>query len=211
MTETLDPAPITVRRAHTRARLMVAARGVFAERGIPGASVEEICEAAGFTRGAFYSNFSDKSALVLAMIEHSMATQYAAAERAVATMKAAGDRSPDELVAIALTAFEQSGAEAAEEAVLADRELLLHAAREPELRGPYLAFVDECFRQIGVLIGDAVAHAGLEFTVPAEHAMHLLAATHDHLQVLALFDGEQVAGAEVFGSLVSAITRPVAR
>lgn len=58
---------------------MAAARTVFAEQSVEGASVEEICEAAGFTRGAFYSNFSDRSELVLAMIQHSITVQFAAA------------------------------------------------------------------------------------------------------------------------------------
>ena len=52
---------------------MAAAVAVFAERGRDRLSVEEICEAAGFTRGAFYSNFADKDALVLALIEQGIA------------------------------------------------------------------------------------------------------------------------------------------
>jgi AcrR family transcriptional regulator len=201
-----DP-PISARRAQTRDRLMTAARAVFADRGIPGASVEEICEAAGYTRGAFYSNFGDKSALVLAMIESRMASQYAAAERAVATMKTAGDRSPDELLAIALSAFELAGSEEPREALLADRELLLHAAREPELREPYRAFVTDCFSQIAALVTDAVAHAGLEFTVPVDHAVQLLAAAHDHLKTLELIGDTRTDPIAVFESLVTAITR----
>lgn len=54
-------------RAATRERLLDAAREVLASNGIQGASVEHICERAGFTRGAFYSNFSSKDDLVLAM------------------------------------------------------------------------------------------------------------------------------------------------
>ena len=42
------------RRSATRARLLEGALDVFAERGFNGASVEDICERAGFTRGAFY-------------------------------------------------------------------------------------------------------------------------------------------------------------
>ena len=44
---------LTARRAATRERLVDAAVVVFAEKGVLGAAVEEICEAAGFTRGAF--------------------------------------------------------------------------------------------------------------------------------------------------------------
>jgi AcrR family transcriptional regulator len=41
---------------------------VFAEVGMDAASVEMICERAGFTRGAFYSNFESKNELFLALI-----------------------------------------------------------------------------------------------------------------------------------------------
>lgn len=57
------------RRAATRERLLDAARVVLASEGIQGASVEHICDQAGFTRGAFYSNFSSKDELLLALCE----------------------------------------------------------------------------------------------------------------------------------------------
>ena len=41
---------------------------MFAKQGIGGASVEAITSAAGFSRGAFYSNFADKDELVTAML-----------------------------------------------------------------------------------------------------------------------------------------------
>jgi AcrR family transcriptional regulator len=209
VSHTTESGPaITARRAQTRERLMTASRVVFAERGISGASVEEICEAAGFTRGAFYSNFADKSALVLAMIETRITKQYAAAQRAVATMKAAGERSPEELLGIALSAFEQSDSEEPRETLLADRELLLHAGRDPDLRGPYLAFVHDNLQQIAGLVGDAIGYAGLEFTIPIDDAVHLLAATHEHLQLLDLLGDTRTDRLAVLGSLVTAITRP---
>lgn len=101
--------PISARRARTRERLLTAAVAVFAERGINAASVEEICEAADFSRGAFYSNFADKSDLVLALLDRSMTVQFSAAEQAVADMKAARDASAEEMITLALTAFERSG------------------------------------------------------------------------------------------------------
>ncbi|OKL50317.1 TetR/AcrR family transcriptional regulator [Boudabousia marimammalium] len=50
---------VTPRRAATRAKLVSATRELIAERGVAATSVEEISERAGFTRGAFYSNFDD--------------------------------------------------------------------------------------------------------------------------------------------------------
>lgn len=50
---------LTDRRTRTRAKLLVAGRELVVERGIGATSVGDICSRAGFTRGAFYSNFSD--------------------------------------------------------------------------------------------------------------------------------------------------------
>ena len=57
--------PATRSRENTRARLLDAAAQVFAEVGLDGASVEAVCDRAGFTRGAFYSNFESKDELFL--------------------------------------------------------------------------------------------------------------------------------------------------
>ncbi len=51
------PTRVTKRRAETRGRLMGAATTLFAEKGFGQVGIEQICEAAGYTRGAFYSNF----------------------------------------------------------------------------------------------------------------------------------------------------------
>ena len=56
-------------RDDTRDKLFEAAARVFEEQGIGGASIEAIALAAGFTRGAFYSNFASKDELIIAMLE----------------------------------------------------------------------------------------------------------------------------------------------
>jgi AcrR family transcriptional regulator len=61
------PKGPTKRRPQTTAALLEAARDVFAERGFHGASIGEICERAGLTTGAFYSNYTSKDALFLAL------------------------------------------------------------------------------------------------------------------------------------------------
>ncbi len=52
--------PLKRRREHTRERLIAAAAKVFANKGVAGATVDDLSQAAGFTRGAFYSNFASK-------------------------------------------------------------------------------------------------------------------------------------------------------
>jgi len=55
-------------RALTRSRLIKAAGSVFAEKGFAAASLEEIADAAGYTRGALYYNFSSKDGLFVAVL-----------------------------------------------------------------------------------------------------------------------------------------------
>src|SRR3954464_2176363 len=52
------------RRERTRDALLDAAIEVFARRGFHGASLDEIAETAGFTRGAIYKHFADKDELL---------------------------------------------------------------------------------------------------------------------------------------------------
>ena len=56
-------------RDDTCEKLFEAAARVFEDQGIGGASIEAIAAGAGFTRGAFYSNFASKDELIIAMIE----------------------------------------------------------------------------------------------------------------------------------------------
>ncbi|MEV0032929.1 TetR/AcrR family transcriptional regulator [Nocardia sp. NPDC050793] len=69
--------PATRRRVETRKRLLTAAYEVFAEEGFGRATVEGVCERAGFTRGAFYSNFTSLDELFLAMWEERSAAMLA--------------------------------------------------------------------------------------------------------------------------------------
>jgi AcrR family transcriptional regulator len=58
---------VTKRRVRTRANLLDAAFAVFAAKGFGRVSIEEVCEAAGYSRGAFYSNFATLDELFFAL------------------------------------------------------------------------------------------------------------------------------------------------
>lgn len=119
-------------REDTRQRLFEAAAAVFEERGIGGASVEAIVEAAGFTRGAFYSNFATKDDLVIAMledhVEQSIQRNRELLER---------HRQPADFLA-ALRAVDRSQQDPLGRSPLLHIELILYAARAREHR-PALA------------------------------------------------------------------------
>ena len=64
-------------RAATRSALLDAGERVFVERGFAGASVEAIAEAAGYTRGAFYSNFGSREELFAELLQQRVYARYA--------------------------------------------------------------------------------------------------------------------------------------
>ena len=78
------------RRAETmeenRANLIAAARKAFAEKGFAAASMDELTDSVGLTRGALYHNFGDKKGLlaaVVAQVDGEMAQQAKAAASGV--------------------------------------------------------------------------------------------------------------------------------
>ena len=64
------------KQAETRRRLLDAAERVFLRRGLQSWSVEEIAAEAGFTRGAFYSNFKSKDELFVELLQDRVYRQY---------------------------------------------------------------------------------------------------------------------------------------
>jgi len=60
-------------REQTRDRLLEAAQTIFTKKGFENASVEDISAAAGYTRGAFYSNFGGKTELFIELLRRSHA------------------------------------------------------------------------------------------------------------------------------------------
>jgi AcrR family transcriptional regulator len=65
------------KQAETRRLLLDAAERVFLRRGLQGSSVEEIAAEAGFTRGAFYSNFNSKDELFVELLHTRIYDRYA--------------------------------------------------------------------------------------------------------------------------------------
>jgi AcrR family transcriptional regulator len=119
-------------RDATRERLFEAAARVFEARGIGAASVEAIAVAAGFTRGAFYSNFASKDELIVAMLEDHV-------ERSVRHHLdlLARHRDPVDFLA-ALRASERDRQDSLGRAPLLHMELILFVARSAKRR-PALA------------------------------------------------------------------------
>ena len=72
-------------QARTRSLLIEAARALISEKGFATATVRDIAEAAGFSQGAFYSNFPDKDSVLLELAERHQIEELARIEGALAT------------------------------------------------------------------------------------------------------------------------------
>ena len=82
------------KQAETRERLLEAAERVFLRRGLAGSSVEEIAAEAGFTRGAFYSNFESKDQLFIELLQDRVYRGYT---RMMSTVEASGGTPREQL------------------------------------------------------------------------------------------------------------------
>jgi len=98
MTQATDARPTrgARRRARTRARLLDAARELFARQGVDATRINEITELADVGFGSFYNHFADKDAIVEAVLRETTEAQGAALEALTSALD-----DPAEVVAVA--------------------------------------------------------------------------------------------------------------
>jgi AcrR family transcriptional regulator len=70
-------------QARTKSLLIEAARDEIVKKGFALASVRDIADAAGFSQGAFYSNFPDKEAILLELVQRHQSEERAKIEAAL--------------------------------------------------------------------------------------------------------------------------------
>lgn len=184
---------VSTRRAATRDRLIEAAIAVFAEKGVLGASVEEICEAAGFTRGAFYSNFEHKDALCEAVLDALCADNLLAANEALAAADALTDADLDALIPAVIQVFVDSQ-RGDRTWALAGQELRLYAAREPALAEVYRGFHQRATEMFAQIIVEALHRHGYELITDPAAAIGVLNAVHEYGTIGALIGSDAIEG-----------------
>ncbi len=133
-------------QARTRELLIEAARREIVKKGFALASVRDIADAAGFSQGAFYSNFPDKEAILLELVQRHQTEERARIEGYLAG--AQGDASS------AMAAIEKWAATINADpgfAVLAI-ELQLQALRSPKFATAYNELNRRHRRALGTLV-----------------------------------------------------------
>jgi len=159
-------------RENTRARLLEAAQQVFAEVGLVGATVEAVCERAGFTRGAFYSNFESKDELFLMLAASVGETRLQAVRERVSTL--VGENTLDECdPADLVQQIMDSGADD-RVGVMMMSEIRIRALRDPAFGAAYLAQEDEMVRSIAAIIQEIIDAGQIVLRISADEAARLL-------------------------------------
>ncbi|NUT95373.1 MAG: helix-turn-helix transcriptional regulator [Saccharothrix sp.] len=182
---------MTRRRAETRRRLVEAAYAVFVETGIRDAPVELICDRAGFTRGAFYSNFASKEELFLAVYQvqmHERAERLGAAvDEAVAGVDPSDEGAATKVLQDAGRLFAES-LTADETWYLLNVEFRAQALRQPELRGPTAAAERDFHDALAAILLRMLDRLGLRLAVEPRSAVVTIIALYEVMLERSLLD-----------------------
>lgn len=168
---TREPDRNTARRRETRARIVEAAMDQFGRNGIDATSVEQLCEAAGFSRGAFYSNFDSKDDVCEEV------ARYVATECVQACHEILGSASiGTDIVELLGRLF--GVAAFSEERHNAIIELQIRARRDPALAQRLEAVRSDQWPLMLEAAERGATLAGLRFTVGVEESLRILEALY---------------------------------
>jgi AcrR family transcriptional regulator len=187
MTDTTPPGRLDRRamKERTRQRLLDAAEMVFARRGIEAASLDEVAEAAGYTKGAIYSNFASKTDLIAALMDRRITRQAAAAELDLdgVTLEQ-GLRLLDER--------SRSEGEADREWIILATEFFLHAMRDARARAVMAEQYERARTLVAEMIAGKYAEAGADPPLPPRDLAIVMEALGIGVTIQSLLDPEAV-------------------
>jgi AcrR family transcriptional regulator len=173
-------------RQRTRDLLTDSATKVFAERGYHAASVEEIAEDAGFSKGAVYANFPTKEQLFLAVMDRQQQRQ----EQSFKSMAQPEKPSADAMAELADIAA-PTDPEAWRFGLLT-LEFFLYAVRQPELRAELAQRFETTRRQLAASLEPHRAGHDKPVLTAADLAVIAVAASYG-LGVQAVLDHTAIA------------------
>ncbi len=185
------PRGLTKRRPLTVSALLDAAMELFAERGYGATSIADICARAGLTKGGFYSNFANKDALFLALLDRSWEQRAAWIRRALpgdeAVLSSTNDRTP------------RPRAEVDRQWTLVSTEFSLYAIRHPHVAALLVEHELRVRSELAVLIAEALERADRVPSIPVYELARMIVAMTEGSDVQVLTD--KAAGADVHADL----------
>lgn len=206
MSESLSPSAQAPgrRRENTRQRLLDAAAQVFAEVGLDAASVEAVCEVAGYTRGAFYSNFDSKEELFLELCGRAATQQLDAVRARIAELENDGfSGEPGETLSLVQTVLEAAGADRL--TVLLLGEIRIRALRDRSVALAYRSQEDQMRAEVAQIIDDLARTKTIALRLPALQAAGLFMTAWETAAQDAVIDGEEGRIRERIGEALSVV------
>ena len=202
-------APATRSRENTRARLLDAAALVFAEVGLEGATVEAVCERAGFTRGAFYSNFESKDELFLTLAGTVGEARLRAVRERVTALVGDGTLQCHDPVDLVQQIMDSGSDDRL--GVLMLSEIRIRALRDSAFAAAYLAQEKEMVAGIAAIIQEIVDTGQITLRISALEAASLLMVVWEGMTVRGAMSGDdddhlRRVGSEALGRMVELIS-----
>ena len=176
-------------QAETRRRLLDGAAEAFRRLGFQGASVEAITREAGYTRGAFYSNFESKEQLFVELLQDRVYEGY---RRLLEEVPGGGDTPLERLRAAAEQAADRQRNDAERWLFELWLQLLAHAARHPEFARLAAGFWSGNRAMLAGMTEATAAEAGTQLPIAAEHLATAQIALDIGLAVQHLVDPDAV-------------------
>ncbi|WP_099024424.1 TetR/AcrR family transcriptional regulator [Mycolicibacterium palauense] len=176
------------RLEHTRALLLDSAEEVFARKGFEAAALEDIADAAGYTRGAIYSHFGSKAELFLAVVERQRQEFLEGFADVIAATHRLADLDVDELAQRWHVLIQAGGADRA----ALGYEFTLFLLRNPEALERVAGQREETARALADYIDKGVARLGGILDTPALDLARVILAANDGVTLSSLLDQSAV-------------------
>jgi AcrR family transcriptional regulator len=186
------------KKAATRARLVAAAATVFARLGFAGASLEDIADEAGLTKGAVYSNFESKDDLIKAVLRDRLDEP----ARAIPAL-VSGELSIKDRAARASELFVRQ-MEQDREAALLDVEFSMYLARNPEMVPRFSEGARELRRTMARAMEEWAARDGVPLPLDSETLVAGVFALGNGIRLARLSDPDATPE-DLFGKMLALI------
>jgi AcrR family transcriptional regulator len=183
------------KQAHTRRCLMRSASKLFAERGLQNASIDDVAEDAGFTKGAFYANFESKEALFLEMLDVRFA------ERTEEIRRLLAEDSTDEEKAIRAGDDFARMLRSDPEWQRLLFEFTAYAVRNDEFRRELVGRQRMLRETVAAGLRERAAELGIDPAIPVEQVAQMIGAMAAGFAAERLLEGDDVPD-ELFGTML---------
>jgi AcrR family transcriptional regulator len=173
------------RLEHTRSLLLDAAEDVFAEKGFAPATLDDIAQTAGYTKGAIYKHFATKADLFLAVSDRYWRRYFDNFADVMSSAEQIGSRELDQIAA----RWRQLSSDRGAEHAALGHEFSLYLLRNPDVRERVAEKRSEVVEALAQFIVEGIDRLGGTLLIPPVTFAQVLVATSDSVVLSSELDG----------------------